>query len=78
MSTRCGLDHGADLVRTSERARALEWEISHLKKKYGVEWRNYYPYHLDPAYDDEDGNPYDHGFGEEDQEDDDDGWWRHS
>ncbi|MFO1498184.1 MAG: hypothetical protein U1G07_07295 [Verrucomicrobiota bacterium] len=61
-----------------ERARELEWEISHLKRKYGVEWTKYYPYHLDPAYDDGDGNPCDHGRGEEDQEDDDSDWRSHS
>jgi len=33
----------------------------------------YYPYHLDPNYDDENGNPYNYGFGDED---DDDNWWQ--
>ena len=64
-----------DLTPEEERARELEWEIDHLKKKYGDDWKRYYPYHLDPEYDDEDGNPYDYGFGAE-HEDDGDDWWR--
>ena len=36
----------------------------------------YYPYHLDPNYDDENGNPYNYGLEDEDEEDDDDRWWR--
>jgi hypothetical protein len=35
----------------------------------------YYPYHLDKNYDDENGKPYDYGFGEE-EDNDDDNWWR--
>jgi hypothetical protein len=38
-----------------ERARALEIEVQHLKRKYGDDWMRYYPYHLDMEYDDEDG-----------------------
>ena len=58
-----------------ERARLLECEITHLKRKYGEDWKKYYPYHLDPAYDDEKGQPYDYGLGDED-EDDGAEWWR--
>jgi hypothetical protein len=64
-----------DLTPEEERARALEIEIRHLKKKYEDGWMKYYPYHLDANYDDENGNPYDYGFGKEDN-DDDDNWWR--
>lgn len=42
-----------------ERARALEIEIQHLKRKYGDEWMRYYPYDLDPDYDDEGADDYD-------------------
>lgn len=34
----------------------------------------YYPYHLDPDYDDEHGNPYDYGFGDDWDEEED--WWK--
>jgi hypothetical protein len=51
-----------------ERARMLEIEIKHLKRKYDDDWMKYYPYHLDKAFDDEDGNPYNYGI--EDEEDD--------
>jgi len=34
----------------------------------------YYPYHLDPEYDDEDGNPYDYGFGIHEDDDLADSW----
>ena len=64
-----------DLSPEEERARYLEIEIEHLKRKYGDDWEKYYPCHLDPGYDDEHGNPYDYGFGQEDQDDSDD-WWR--
>jgi hypothetical protein len=64
-----------ELSPEEERARELEIEIKHIKRKYGDDWMKYYPYHLDKNYDDEDGNPYDYGFGEEDDEDD-DKWWR--
>ena len=63
-----------NLTPEEERARELEWEITHLKKKYGDEWMKYYPYHLDADYDDENGNPHDYEFG--DEEDDSDDWWR--
>ena len=63
-----------DLSPEEERARALEIEIKHIKRKYGDEWMKYYPYHLDAKYDDENGNPYDYGFG--DEEDENDNWWR--
>ena len=37
----------------------------------------YYPYHLDAAYDDENGNPYDYGFGDDkDESDEADDWWK--
>lgn len=62
-----------DLTPEEERARMLDIEIRHLKKKYDDHWMKYYPYHLDPDYDDEYGNPYDYGFG--DLHDDDD-WWK--
>jgi hypothetical protein len=66
-----------DLTPEEERARELECEISHLKKKHGDGWMKYYPYHLDPNFDDENGNPYDYGFGnDEEDEDDEDNWWR--
>jgi hypothetical protein len=65
-----------DLSPEEERARALDCEITHLKRKYGDDWEKYYPYHLDPEYDDESGNPYDYGFGPDDEEDDGDDWWR--
>lgn len=57
-----------DLSPEEERRQMLEMEIQYLKKKYGHRWMRYYPYHLDPEYDDEDGNPYDYGCGEEDDE----------
>ncbi len=63
-----------DLSPEEERARALEIEVRHIQKKYGREWAKYYPYHLDPNYDDEEGNPYDDGFGNDDEADDD--WWK--
>ena len=64
-----------ELSPEEERTIELKCEIKHLKRKYGDEWRKYYPYHLDPDYDDENGNPYDYGFGEENDDDSDD-WWR--
>jgi hypothetical protein len=54
----------------------LEIEIKHLKRKYDDDWLKYYPYHLDANYDDENGNPYDHGFRDDNNEDKDDTWWR--
>jgi len=60
-----------------ERAAELEIELTHIKRKYGDEYMKYYPYHLDPDYDDENGNPYDYGFGDDfDNDDDSDDWWR--
>lgn len=47
-----------------ERARSLENEVNYIKIKYGDDWMKYYPYHLDPEYDDNSGNPYDYGFGD--------------
>lgn len=64
-----------DLTREEARARDLEFEVRHIKKKYGDDWMKYYPYHLDKSYDDEYGNPYDYGMGSDDEEDRDD-WWR--
>jgi hypothetical protein len=64
-----------DLTPEEERARALEIEVEHIKRKYGEEWRKYYPYHLDPEYDDEEGNPHDYGFGQPEEPDPGD-WWR--
>lgn len=63
-----------ELSTQEERARELEIEIQHLKKKHGDEWMKYYPYHLDANYDDENGNPYNYGFGDDEEEDD--NWWR--
>lgn len=57
-----------ELTPEEERRRMLEIEIRHLKRKYDDDWMKYYPYHMDPAYDDEDGNPYDYGMGEEEDE----------
>lgn len=66
-----------ELSAEEERARELEIEVEHLKKKHGDDWMKYYPYHLDQTYDDENGNPFDYGFGfGEDEEDDGDDWWR--
>ncbi len=67
-----------DLTPEEERARELQWEIQYLKKKHGDRWMRYYPYHLDPDYDDENGNPHDYGFGslEDDDEEWEDDWWR--
>ena len=62
-----------DLTPEEERARELDIEVRHIKKKYGSDWMKYYPYHLDPEFDDDYGNPYDYGFGDGDEEDD---WWR--
>lgn len=64
-----------DLTPEEERARELEWEITRLKKKYDDDWMKYYPYHMDPKYDDENGNPHDYGFGKEDEEEGED-WWK--
>lgn len=69
-----------ELNPEEERARHLEMEIKHIKRKYGDDWMKYYPYHLDANYDDENGNPYNYGFdadgyGDED-EDENDNWWR--
>jgi hypothetical protein len=58
-----------------ERARALEIEITYLKRKHGSDWMKYYPYHLDAAYDDDNGNPFDYGLGG-DEEDEGDDWWK--
>jgi len=64
-----------DLSPEEERNRELEIEIQHLKRKYGDHWMNYYPYHLDEKYDDDNGNPHDFGFRDEEENDNDD-WWR--
>lgn len=63
-----------DLTPEEERERMLEIELKHIQRKYGDDYIKYYPYHLDKNYDDENGNPYDYGFG--DLEDDEDNWWR--
>lgn len=67
-----------DLTPEEERRRELDCEITHLKRRHGSDWMKYYPYHLDPDYDDENGNPYDYGFGEDldDEEEDEDNWWK--
>ncbi len=64
-----------ELTPEEERARELEIELSHLKKKHGDNWMKYYPYHLDAAYDDENGNPHNYGIDDTD-EDSNDNWWR--
>jgi hypothetical protein len=35
----------------------------------------YYPYHLDAAYDDKNGNPYNYGI-DDTEEESNDNWWR--
>ena len=52
-----------------ERAAELEMEIIHIKKKYGDDWMKYYPYHLDTDHDDENGNPYNYGIPDDDEDD---------
>lgn len=64
-----------ELSPEEERAMHLETEIKHLKGKYGEEWMKYYPYHLDTNYDDGNGNPYNYGF-EDGNDEEDDKWWR--
>lgn len=64
-----------ELSREEERAMHLENEINHLKRQYDDDWMKYYPYHLDANYDDENGDPYNYGLDDEDEEDD-DNWWR--
>lgn len=64
-----------NLTPEEERARALEIEVQHIRRKYGDDWMKYYPYHLDKNYDDENGNPYDYGFGKDDEDEEDD-WWK--
>ena len=70
-----------ELSPEEERAMYLEIEIRHIKRKYdddpiAIGWMKYYPYHLDPNYDDENGNPNNYRLEDEDEEDDDDRWWR--
>jgi hypothetical protein len=67
-----------DLSPEEERRQPLDCEITHLRRRHGDDWMKYYPYHLDPEYD-EDGNPYDYGASDwfnDDEEDEDDNWWR--
>jgi len=64
-----------DLSPEEGRGRHLEIEVEHIKRKYGEDWEKYYPYHLDPKYDDEHGNPHDYGFGR-DHEDEKADWWK--
>jgi hypothetical protein len=65
-----------NLPPAEERARALEIEVRHIKRKYDDDWMKYYPYHLDKNYDDENGNPYDYGFHKEEEDNEGDEWWR--
>ena len=58
-----------ELSPEEERARVLEIEINHLKRKHGREWMKYYPYYLDKNYDDENGNNGNYDFGDEDEDD---------
>jgi hypothetical protein len=64
-----------ELTPDEERARALEIEVAHIKRKYDDDWIKYYPYHLDKNYDDENGNPYNHGFDDAEEDDQEDNWW---
>ena len=61
-----------ELTPEEERKRALELEVQHIKRKYGDRWMKYYPYYLDENYDDENGNPYNYGF---DDNEEDDSWF---
>jgi hypothetical protein len=65
-----------DLSPEQERAKALVQEVQHLKRKHGNDWMKYYPYHLDADYDKENGNPYDYGMSDRDDEEDEDDWWK--
>jgi hypothetical protein len=62
-----------ELTPEEDRARALEIEISYLKRRHGSNWMMYYPYHLDAQYDDDSGNPFHYGVDDEDEKDD---WWK--
>jgi len=64
-----------ELSPEEERDRELEWELEYLRKKHGRNFWKYYPYHLDKHFDDEKGEPFDYGFGDDD-EDDEDNWWK--
>ena len=64
-----------ELSPEEDRTLQFECEKTHLMRKYGDDWKKYYPYHLDPDYDDENGNPYNYGF-DDDEEDEHDDWWR--
>lgn len=61
-----------ELTPEEERKRALELEVQHIKRKYGDRWMKYYPYYLDENYDDENGNSYNYGF---DDNEEDDSWF---
>jgi hypothetical protein len=63
-----------ELSPQEERARQLEIEVRHIKRKYEDDWMKYYPYYLDEKYDDENGDFYNDGFEKDDE--DDDNWWR--
>ena len=65
-----------ELSPEEERARELEIEVNHLKRKHGDEWMKYYPYHLDAKYDDENGAPHNYGFDNDEEGGDKDDWWR--
>lgn len=65
-----------ELSPEEERLRHLNCEITYLMNRHGSDWMKYYPYHLDPEYDDENGEPYDYDFGSEDENDEEDDWWR--
>ena len=65
-----------DLGPEEDRRLQFECEITHLKRKHGDDWKKYYPYHLDPEYDDENGNPYNYGFNDKEDDDEHDDWWR--
>jgi hypothetical protein len=65
-----------ELSPEEERARLLQIEITHIQRRHGDEWMKYYPYHLDPEHDDENGNPYNYGFDDTDDDEEEDGWWR--
>ena len=64
-----------DQLDDAQVGNLLEIEVEHIKRKYGDDWKKYYPYHLDPEYDDEHGNPHDYGVNLNDDIDPAD-WWR--
>jgi hypothetical protein len=62
-------DNDEYLTPDEERIIELEITVEAIKRKYGDDWLKYYPYHLDPIFDDDDGNPWDYGMGNEEDSD---------